>query len=91
MPLSFAAILGGMCTLIGTSVNLIVSGLASDLIVSPGNKTVGGNGTNASLPGMVATHLSMYAMYAMYAMSGAERYDVQLTIKVHSPPSLLLP
>ena len=28
MPLSFAAILGGMCTLIGTSVNLIVSGLA---------------------------------------------------------------
>ena len=88
MPLSFAAILGGMCTLIGTSVNLIVSGLASDLIVSPGNKTVGGNGTNASLPGMVATHLSMYAMYAM---SGAERYDVQLTIKVHSPPSLLLP
>ena len=28
MPLSFAAILGGMCTIIGTSVNLIVSGLA---------------------------------------------------------------
>ncbi|MEM8609678.1 MAG: SLC13 family permease [Myxococcota bacterium] len=28
MPLSYAAILGGMCTLIGTSTNLVVAGLA---------------------------------------------------------------
>lgn len=31
MPLSFAAILGGTCTLIGTSTNLIVSGMVVDL------------------------------------------------------------
>ncbi|HEX9794988.1 MAG TPA: SLC13 family permease [Planctomycetota bacterium] len=30
MPLSFAALLGGMCTLVGTSTNLIVSGAAED-------------------------------------------------------------
>ena len=30
IPLSFAAILGGMCTLIGTSTNLVVSGLLVD-------------------------------------------------------------
>ena len=31
MPLSFAAVLGGMCTLVGTSTNLVISGLATDL------------------------------------------------------------
>ncbi|SDG67928.1 SLC13 family permease [Psychroflexus sediminis] len=30
IPLSFLAIFGGMCTLIGTSTNLLVSGMASD-------------------------------------------------------------
>lgn len=30
MPLSFAAILGGMCTLIGTSTNLVVNGLVTE-------------------------------------------------------------
>ncbi len=30
MPLSYAAILGGMCTLIGTSTNLVVAGLVQD-------------------------------------------------------------
>lgn len=31
MPLSFASILGGMCTLVGTSTNLLVSGAAENL------------------------------------------------------------
>ncbi len=35
MPLSFAAILGGCATLIGTSTNLIVNGLVVDLDVKP--------------------------------------------------------
>lgn len=30
IPLSFASILGGMCTLVGTSTNLLVSGIAQD-------------------------------------------------------------
>ena len=31
MPLSFASILGGMCTLIGTSTNLVVTGLLTEM------------------------------------------------------------
>lgn len=36
MPLSFAAILGGCATLIGTSTNLIVNGLVEDQTIIPG-------------------------------------------------------
>lgn len=35
MPLSFATILGGMCTVIGTSTNLVVSGLLEEEGVAP--------------------------------------------------------
>jgi len=35
MPLSFAALLGGMCTLVGTSTNLLVSGAASNAGLEP--------------------------------------------------------
>ena len=35
MPLSYAAILGGTCTLIGTSTNLVVSGVAGELGLAP--------------------------------------------------------
>ncbi|MBE0654301.1 MAG: SLC13 family permease, partial [Bacteroidales bacterium] len=38
MPLSFAAILGGCATLIGTSTNLIVNGLVEDQTILPGLK-----------------------------------------------------
>ncbi len=35
MPLSFAGILGGVCTLIGTSTNILVSGIAEDRGLAP--------------------------------------------------------
>jgi di/tricarboxylate transporter len=35
MPLSFASLLGGMCTLIGTSTNIVVSTLAADHDLEP--------------------------------------------------------
>lgn len=42
MPLSFASILGGTCTLIGTSTNLVVAGLVHDLIpTTPGLHELG--------------------------------------------------
>ncbi len=41
IPLSYAAILGGCATLIGTSTNLIVNGLISDQQIFPGMKTMG--------------------------------------------------
>jgi di/tricarboxylate transporter len=42
MPLSFASILGGVCTLIGTSTNLVVAGLVEDrLHDTPGLHAIG--------------------------------------------------
>lgn len=42
MPLSFASILGGTCTLIGTSTNLVVAGLVQDLLpTTPGLHALG--------------------------------------------------
>ncbi len=35
MPLSFASMFGGVCTLIGTSTNILVSGIASDHNIEP--------------------------------------------------------
>lgn len=35
MPLSFAGIMGGVCTLIGTSTNILVSGIAEDRGLAP--------------------------------------------------------
>lgn len=35
IPMAFATILGGMCTLVGTSTNLLVSGMASDMGYEP--------------------------------------------------------
>jgi di/tricarboxylate transporter len=40
IPLSYAAILGGCVTLIGTSTNLIVNGLVADQHIIPGLKTL---------------------------------------------------
>ena len=41
IPLSYAAILGGCATLIGTSTNLIVNGLVTDQLIVPGLKPLG--------------------------------------------------
>jgi len=38
MPLSYAAILGGLCTLVGTSTTLVINGL---LIAAPGGRSLG--------------------------------------------------
>jgi len=54
IPLSFAAILGGCVTLIGTSTNLIVSGMVKDQNIIPGLKPVGlFDFTVAGLPMMI--------------------------------------
>ncbi|MDF1563941.1 MAG: SLC13 family permease [Deltaproteobacteria bacterium] len=55
MPLSFAATLGGMCTLIGTSTNLVVLGLYQEAVpgVQVGIFEVGKLGIPASIAGLI--------------------------------------
>lgn len=58
IPLSYAAILGGMCTLIGTSTNLVVAGLVVDHGMAPiGMFTVTPVGLAAALVGGAALWL----------------------------------
>ncbi|MEM1212922.1 MAG: SLC13 family permease [Planctomycetota bacterium] len=52
IPLSYAAILGGMCTLIGTSTNLLIYGLLLEDGYSIGLFTVGAVGLPVALAGM---------------------------------------
>ena len=40
IPLSFATILGGTCTLIGTSTNLVVAGMIDDLLLSKSHQNI---------------------------------------------------
>jgi di/tricarboxylate transporter len=58
IPLSFASILGGMCTLIGTATNLIIAGLVLDAISS-------GSGGNAGLQEITMFDPSWVAVPAM--------------------------
>jgi di/tricarboxylate transporter len=54
IPLSYAAILGGMCTLVGTSTNLLVAGMVSDAgYGQPGFFDVGKVGLPAAVAGLL--------------------------------------
>jgi di/tricarboxylate transporter len=58
IPLSYAAILGGMCTTIGTSTNLVVAGMVTAAgHGAPGFFSVGAVGLPAAIAGMLATAL----------------------------------
>ena len=59
IPLSFASILGGMCTLIGTATNLIIAGLVLDAISN-------GTGGNAGLQEITMFDPSRVAVPAMF-------------------------
>ena len=61
MPLSYAAILGGCATLIGTSTNLIVNGLVEDQKIIPGLEPLGiFDFTAVGLPMMVIGFFYIY-------------------------------
>ena len=55
IPVSFASILGGMCTLVGTSTNLLVSGALQErgLVLVPGRGEPGLGMFDTTLPGLV--------------------------------------
>lgn len=93
MPLSFAAILGGMCTLIGTSTNLIVHGLAIAHGFAPmGLFQITALGLPCCVVGLVyivfaAKHLlpKAAAADAMPNEADLRQYAVQMIVEPRSP------
>lgn len=91
MPLSFAAILGGMVTVIGTSTNIVVSGLLQDSEFEPlGFFEVAKLGLPVAVLGLVA--LVLLAPVALPERRSARRdiedireYMVEMTVIPHGP------
>ncbi len=92
IPLSYAAILGGACTLIGTSTNLIVYGLLDDATRERfGMFTIAWVGVPAALLGMVYVALMSRWLLPNRKASGAEAsgegrsYTIELMVEATGP------
>lgn len=93
MPLSFATILGGMCTLVGTSTNLLVSGVAENLGQRPLEMfEMTPLGVPLALVGVLFMTLlaprllpKRHSLSAMVGGAGAREYVTELVIGPTSP------
>ena len=59
LPLSFASILGGMCTIIGTSTNLVIAGLVMDAIAKGSAGSTGLRDLNMFDPALVGVPIAV--------------------------------
>jgi len=59
LPLSFASILGGMCTIIGTSTNLVIAGLVMDAIAKGSVGSTGLRDLNMFDPALVGVPIAV--------------------------------
>ncbi|MBN8615395.1 MAG: SLC13 family permease [Deltaproteobacteria bacterium] len=91
LPLSYAAILGGICTLIGTSTNIVVQGLMTEANVPEmGMFTITPVAVPIALVGIVyvivaARFLLPSRTPAGDKLSDARQYTVELDVEVGSP------
>ncbi len=100
IPLSFASILGGTCTLIGTAVNLIIAGLVLDAIKSGAGGSAGLREITMFDPSWVAVPAMILGLAMMMATSrwllpaappgttkalSQRRYGAEFTIPPGSP------
>ena len=93
MPLSFASIFGGMCTLVGTSTNLLVSGAAENL----GYKAIGmfemsALGVPLALVGVVFMAIfarrlvpERHTLSTIVGGAGQREYVTEMIIRASSP------
>jgi di/tricarboxylate transporter len=65
LPLSFASILGGMCTIIGTSTNLVIAGLVLDAIAEGPPGKVGIRAMEMFDPAMVGVPIAVVGIVFM--------------------------
>lgn len=91
MPLSFAAVLGGVCTLIGTSTNIVVQGLMIDAHMEPlGMFTITPIGVPIAIVGVVYVMLASRVLLpsrtpASEKLADAREYTVELEVEAGSP------
>jgi di/tricarboxylate transporter len=91
MPLSYAAILGGICTLIGTSTNIVVQGLMAEAHVPElGMFTITPVGVPIAIAGILyvivaARFLLPSRQAAGDKLSDARQYTVELEVEPESP------
>jgi di/tricarboxylate transporter len=70
LPLSFASILGGMCTVIGTSTNLVIAGLALDAIAEGADGISGIRAINMFDPAFVGIPIAAVGIIFMIVGGG---------------------
>ena len=100
IPLSFASILGGTCTLIGTATNLIIAGLVLDALASGAGGSAGLRELRLFDPGFVAVPAMVLGLVLIIAVSGwllpdsekgaalpksIRRYGAEFTVPEGSP------
>lgn len=91
MPLSFAAVLGGICTLVGTSTNVVVQGLLVDAGLRPmGMFTLTAVGVPIALAGVayvvVASRLLLPSRTpAATRLANPREYTVEMEVERGSP------
>lgn len=89
MPLSFAAIFGGVCTLIGTSTNLVVNGLLIDGTDHPGLKLfdLAWVGVPCAIAGFLFLYVTQRWLLPERKPVMGDRDDVrQYTVEMVVPP-----
>ncbi len=89
IPLSYAAIAGGMCTLIGTSTNLLVYGLLLGDGLTIGLFTVGAVGLPVAVVVLaynltIGRHLLPNRQPALSLADDPRRYTVEMIVEPHS-------
>ena len=91
MPLSFAAVLGGVCTLIGTSTNIVVQGLMIDAgLPAMGMFTITPVGVPIAIAGIAYVLLASRVLLpsrtpASEKLADAREYTVELEVEAGSP------